>query len=258
MQPTPISTILTYPKGTPLECLSGTIINVGKLDSGTNSFGDWTMQKIDLRDQTGQITLVFSGRDELAAGWKGHHVTLRQGINNKDKPDGLEVEEYKDKKRVKVKFCALLEAGGAAPGPAQPPPTQQPPPPTQHVQQPPPTQQPPRQQQQPAPPPTQQAEPTPPPAGQKPQKVYFGQTIGMAMNNAVNLIRDSHKDTGDEQFRAYLASSAFARDVHRIASDLLAVAGTLESGKLAPSPKEREKAAASDTTNMEHMPEKRW
>lgn len=62
-----------------------------------------------------------------------------------------------------------------------------------------------------------------------------GATVGMAINQACGLI----KDTQQPLELSYLHSPAFSKDLYLIASDIIRISRVLESGKLAPNPAQR-------------------
>lgn len=67
-------------------------------------------------------------------------------------------------------------------------------------------------------------------------KPVFGATVGMAMNQAIEILTSSL--THDERVER-ISNPVFWGSVHEVASDVIRVARELEEGRLAPSPKER-------------------
>lgn len=65
----------------------------------------------------------------------------------------------------------------------------------------------------------------------------FGATVGMAINQACDMIREAEPDYPITM--EWLLSPDFSQNVHTIASDLIRVSRMLEKGILAPSAKER-------------------
>jgi hypothetical protein len=74
-------------------------------------------------------------------------------------------------------------------------------------------------------------------AAQGGPKLFQGQTVGMALNKACDLI--SKTDTFAQGGLDYLKSPQFSQDLYVAASDILRISRVLESGKLADSPKHR-------------------
>jgi len=66
-----------------------------------------------------------------------------------------------------------------------------------------------------------------------------GATVGMAINQAVGIIKDRLMDSDSASNAEYVNSPIFTRDLGTIASDIIRVAQHLEAGKLAPGPKTR-------------------
>lgn len=81
-------------------------------------------------------------------------------------------------------------------------------------------------------PPQAQAQATPattqPPSNPHAPLMINGQTVGMAINNAVEVLRSMGVDYGQ------IKDGEFAKAVHEIASQLIRVSHKLEQGKLAP------------------------
>ncbi len=74
-----------------------------------------------------------------------------------------------------------------------------------------------------------------------------GATVGMAINQAVGIIKDTvPKDGTGCVDPAYFQSPDFSRDLHTIASDIIRVSAMLEAGKLAPSAKHRADPGAAE------------
>lgn len=74
-----------------------------------------------------------------------------------------------------------------------------------------------------------------------------GQTVGMAINQAVGIIKETvPKDVTGCVDPAYFQSPDFSRDLHTIASDIIRVSAMLEAGKLAPSAKHRADPGAAE------------
>ena len=73
------------------------------------------------------------------------------------------------------------------------------------------------------------------PAGAAPAAI-FGATVGMAINQAIGILKDTHPGATLE---SYYATPDFSRDLHVTASDILRVSAMLEKGKLAHSAKDR-------------------
>lgn len=86
----------------------------------------------------------------------------------------------------------------------------------------------------------------------------FGATVGMAVNNACEIIRDDYlADFTAPQRVAYYKGQEFSRDLWQLASDIIRISRVLESGKLADAPKvradpEAAARAAQERANAKH------
>lgn len=83
-----------------------------------------------------------------------------------------------------------------------------------------------------------------PAAGSKPASAQggssiFGATVGMAINQAIGIIKDTLPEVTLDN---YYLTTDFSKDLHTLASDILRVAALLEKGKLAPAVKDRQPA----------------
>ena len=78
------------------------------------------------------------------------------------------------------------------------------------------------------------------PSTVEPLKPVFGATVGMAINQALDLLtRDLNHDERVER----IVAPVFWHSVHEVASDIIRVSRHLEAGHLAPSPSERSNRA---------------
>lgn len=87
--------------------------------------------------------------------------------------------------------------------------------------------------------------PTRGPSDRHEKKPIFGATVGMAINQAVAIIRESPDSGGNKPDMNYFLSRQFSQDAYTIASDILRIAERLERGDIAPSAKQREEASRS-------------
>jgi hypothetical protein len=137
-----ISEIKALEAGELVPSTKGKVIEVGKLFSGTNDKGPWSLQTITIDDGSNKIKAKLWNRDELAKTWKGVEVYLccvqgEKGLH------GIKAEDdtYKGAttRIITVTGKAELTAADAAPAqaaPVQPPtaPVQPPTAPTAPVQ----------------------------------------------------------------------------------------------------------------------------
>lgn len=89
-----------------------------------------------------------------------------------------------------------------------------------------------------------------------PQHVQ-GQTVGMALKEAISIIKETFDPTMPMAERdKYFRGPEFSKDVHLLASDIIRVSALLEKGKLAPSARDRANppAAAQPPANNASRP----
>jgi hypothetical protein len=79
----------------------------------------------------------------------------------------------------------------------------------------------------------------------------FGATVGMAINQAIGIIKDTCPDA---TLPTYYLTADFSKDLHTLASDILRVAALLEKGKLAPAVKDRQPAPPPPAPEPEPEP----
>lgn len=80
----------------------------------------------------------------------------------------------------------------------------------------------------------------------------FGATVGMALNQAIALVRERHGDYAAE----HLMTVEGQKELHTLTSDILRMAALLEKGKLAPSVRERNQGEFPlDPDNREPEPQ---
>lgn len=123
---------------------------------------------------------------------------------------GMKLEEYKGKPKIAVGDKAKINVVGGAPSGAAAPAQRSPATPAAHA-----------------------------PAG---QSTILGVTVGMAIVQAVGILRDCHNQATVEN---YFGTADFSRELHMIASDIIRVGQLLERGQLAHSAKDRANPAAS-------------
>jgi hypothetical protein len=123
----------------------------------------------------------------------------------------MKLEEYKGNLKLTIGDKATLNVVGAAPASAAKPAAQQ-------------------QK------PTTGQRTAPAATGKRP---INGATVGMAINQAIGILRAQFDNEG----YGYFSSPAFSADLHRTASDIIRVSAYLEAGNLADSAKVREAAA---------------
>lgn len=89
--------------------------------------------------------------------------------------------------------------------------------------------------------------PQPPPAARGPRPVN-GQTVGNAMKLAIDIVMKAFEEYSEEatKLHDYIEMPEFSIKVHQVASDLIRIAQRLEKGYLAPTVRERYKAAMEE------------
>ena len=164
LEPTPFALIQRSAKGNVIEAVEFVIESVSR----PMEFGEGTLQICECVDGAGtKMTVAFMDKEEISRDSVGHWLRCLATPGTGQKSNslfGVQVGEYKNKKRVEVKAKAEMEwlTGGGPPPPRQ----QQPPQRTQQYSQPPPQQ---RQQQ---PQRTQQYSQQPPQHQPQPQQQY--------------------------------------------------------------------------------------
>lgn len=108
--------------GASVSSLSGVVENVYERKTGTSKGRAWSIQNIVLKDRTGQIKLMLSGRKECPKTTEGKVVTF-SSVNGEKGPQGVFVkdDEYNGKttRIVKVTEVAKVEVGGNGSQPVQ-------------------------------------------------------------------------------------------------------------------------------------------
>lgn len=171
----------------------------------------------------GEINNLIGQQIEVEASeYKGKAKGLEVGEDNRQNPQ-LSISES----------CSISWIdGGQNSAPRNQPPQRQQQAPQRQYQQPSQRQQQPQQgYQQQAPQQRQQQ------SAQRQQLTVPGITVGMAINNAVNLI--SKNAEFQDEYHNYLKSPEFSRDVYEIASDIIRISRMLEAGNTAPPVKDR-------------------
>lgn len=97
-------------RGNKLEAIRGRITKIYDRKTGTNEHGEWAMQTLVFQDDTGTIDLMLKDREPIDPGWKGCMVLISAG-EYKGHPCGIEMDEYKEKRRFKVTASATIEQG---------------------------------------------------------------------------------------------------------------------------------------------------
>ena len=123
---------------------------------------------------------------------------------------GMKLEEYKGKPKIAIGDKAKINVVGAAPASGGAAPAQR--------------------------------LPAAPAASAPPgQTGILGVTVGMAIVQAISILRESHPG---ETLDSYYTTTAFSRDLHIVASDIIRIGQLLERGQLAHSAKDRANPAA--------------
>jgi len=78
-----VKQLLEMSEGGKPEAFKGTITKVYKVSTGTNDKGAWSLQKIVIKDETGQIECMLSNRPELSRTVEGSKVYVIAGRGEK-------------------------------------------------------------------------------------------------------------------------------------------------------------------------------
>jgi len=234
---TPLGQINQLGKGCILAATRFTVIGWKKtFESKPNAPRSWIAHIYEIEDNGFRSEAKFWNRDlDEINGFIGNQIEV-EAASNKGKACGLEVgEDNRQNPQLSIsENCAIsfIDGGRQYERPA---PQQQR---QQHTQQQRPAYQQPQQpQQQRSYQASNQAQQRPAPQQQNHPHAPLGITVGMAINNAVQLIKENSVNI--EGFNDYLGSPEFSRDLHELASDILRISRVLETGKLAPPVKER-------------------
>jgi hypothetical protein len=76
MRVIPISDILAMDHDDTVDSVVGQITKIWKRNAGNNSNGDWSLQNLTLRDQTGEIKVQLKDRDNLGPEWLNRTVSI--------------------------------------------------------------------------------------------------------------------------------------------------------------------------------------
>jgi hypothetical protein len=84
--------------------LTATIVRVYPIAKGTSKYGEWTLQNIILKDETGSIKCLLKNRKECSTKLVGKTIKLASAMTDKGKKIGVRVVEntYKDKTSLEL------------------------------------------------------------------------------------------------------------------------------------------------------------
>jgi hypothetical protein len=218
MKTTPLSEVATTDCGLVIGQTKGQVEAVWDQRKGEGQFGPWTSQDVTLKDGNVKVKCSFWDKPDMrpymgkviylmsTPDKKGAIKGLEMKQNNYTKKDGTPVSEKKLNVGKSVKIGTTEEVeddipmGGATEDDGG----------------------------------FDAAAPTPPPAtpapAPKPHAPVYGATVGMAINNACEIL----SSIGTDPF-----SPEFYKQLHQVASDIARVAQMIEAGNLAPTAKQR-------------------
>lgn len=93
----------------PVLAIRGTLTKLFRPMTGDNQFGPWSLQNGSLKDQTGEIKVVFSNRDEVPQDYRGQVIEVRCTKGQKGGFSG--VKRTTDKKDGKTPKLDIGKAG---------------------------------------------------------------------------------------------------------------------------------------------------
>jgi hypothetical protein len=121
----------------PILAIRGTLTKLYKQMSGEGQYGQWYLQNGVIKDDTGEIKVTFSGREEVPQNWRGKTVELKctkgtkggwsgvkRSVNKKDKADILHVSEKAEVLMLEIEQVPEPEKPAPSPpsnGPAKAP-----------------------------------------------------------------------------------------------------------------------------------------
>lgn len=201
---------------TPVDTLSGMVVNVYERKTGTTSKGRaYALQNIILKDSSGTVKILLDGRQECPKSMEGKQVSLSSVRGEKGLTGVLKkTDSYngKDTVVVQVNNVAVVKVVGSQNGGTK----------ITQVS-------------------TCNTNPT----------MVLGQTVGMAVNNAVQILLAVKQSATVE----YFAGDEFIYDLESVASSIIHVSKALELGEPLKRPQEprtrqetpKQEEGASDT-----------
>lgn len=102
-----------------------TIKEIREPKTGTNQFGDWTIQSLTALDQTAIMQVKIFDGPVYDAAWANVFLQIESSHNDKGKLAGVEVSEYNKRKEIHVKFkqgATISQVTDETPEPAAAPP----------------------------------------------------------------------------------------------------------------------------------------
>ena len=201
-----ISEIKELKEKTTVDTMSGMVENVYERHAGTKEGRAWSMQNIMLKDASGAVKVLLSGRKECPKSMEGKQVSF-SSVNGEKGLTGMYVKDDKYKGKttrvVIVTEVATVKVVGGSNG-----------------------------------------ESTKSSAAPASKQMVLGQTVGMAINNAVHILTNSAGNRLE-----YYSGDDFIYDLHAIASSVIYVSKALESGE--PLKRPQEPTARQETPKQE-------
>lgn len=241
---TPLSQIAQMGTGCSIAATQFSVVRyIRDFYSKPGSQRDWQFHLVEIDDNGFRSEAKFWNRNkEEVTNLVGQTIEVEAGLHQ-GKPKGLEVaEDNKQNAQLSISercSIAFIDGGRTQPAPRQQAPQRQNNRPTEsygtdthhHGMREP------QQQRQQAPQQRPQQQTQRPQQQQNYPLAVPGVTVGMAINNAVQLIKEDAMNI--ENFAGYLESPDFSRDVYQIASDLIRISRILEKGNIAQPVKDR-------------------
>lgn len=245
---TPLSQIAQMGTGCSIAATQFSVVRfIRSFFSKPNSPREWQFHLVEIDDNGFRSEAKFWNRDEQEVqGLVGQTIEVEAGLHQ-NKPKGLEVaEDNKGNAQLSISercSIAFIDGGRTQPAPRQQATQQQR---QQHPQQ---------QTRQQAP--QQRPQQRPQQQAQRPQQqqnyplAVPGVTVGMAINNACDLLKETVEP---HDLDAYLNSPRFSQDLWHTASDIIRISRMLEQGKFAAQVKDR---AQDHTLHQQTQPVER-
>ena len=97
----PIADVFGMDHDDTVDAVCGTVTELFPRKNGTNSNGEWSLQNLKLKDQTGEIQIQLKDRDALPQNFKGKAIIIHCNQGQKGKT-GLKAknDNYKGPQRI--------------------------------------------------------------------------------------------------------------------------------------------------------------
>lgn len=128
MREVPIADVAQFEIGEAVPAFAGRVLRVQDQNSGTNNFGNWTIQTLDVADENDpnvKVRVKVFDRDEIPKSWINRVVLIQSGQGDKGQIQGVAMAQgYQGRGKcveVKTNLGAFVDLADGAPAPAQPP-----------------------------------------------------------------------------------------------------------------------------------------